>query len=488
MAFNSPEEIDAIVASGNMDPKQAERAKAVYFPGYVSPMAGAPQAAIAPTAPAAFDPAMDAPMAPSEGMLGTPAIPAAGQDTMVPPPRMAQTVKTDTQSTRIAPGALSNATAAVNDYAQSASDLMAATAAHNNSIAEQKASLAQQRFEDVEKDAARRELEAAELEGRRKSIRDEIDTLASQKVNSGRFYQNMGTGDKVLAAISVALGGFASAMQGQPGQNAALNIIDKAVQRDIDEQIKNLDNSRQVTALKDQDLARLIQITGSKQAARDALMAKKYETLAAELDAKAAKTPNQVIQARASEIANQLRLKVAEAQMNVERNVTQSTITDAPTAKMGMSEGFKVLDSEFAKDYNDWTNGGAKAAKAELEKLKGVAKDLAKGTVTTGGLTGAFPDRGTDAKVLKARSDVEGSVMNSLKATLGAQFSQKEAERKIKTAWNEADSTQNNLARVNQLITEIESFAKGKNDKSKYFERNGTLAGYKAPAEIREKK
>lgn len=145
----------------------------------------------------------------------------------------------------------------------------------------------------------------------------------------------------------------------------------------------------------------------------------------------------------------------------------------------GSTEGQKALDKDFAKDYNDWTSGGAKIARNEINKLSSVISDLKNKKVTTGGLTGLFPDQITSDKVLSARANVQSTVMNSLKAILGAQFTEKEGERIIKNTWNEADSTENNVSRLERLVMDLENQANDKDKKSIYYEQNGTLTGYK---------
>lgn len=376
--FSSPEEIDQIVKSGNMDPQQAERAKAAYFPNYVAPAASmvTASAPMGASAMPAWSPT-DGTLQPSDNMTSAvPAVPVANPNVQSP---MAAQIKTESQSTRIAPGAIQGANQSADTYANSAKDLMEATAAHNISQAELRASQAQDNFKEVEKNAAQRDLDNKAIDDRRGEIRAEIDKLATQKVDSGRFYQNMSTGDKVMAAISVALGGFASAMQGQPGQNAALAIIDKAVQRDIDEQMKNLENSRQVVALKDQDLSRLVQITGSKQAARDALMAKQFEMLATQLEVKAAKTPDPTIAARAQNLADQLKMSIAQKQMDVEKNVTQFTsATGGSTASqhIPVEAAAKMADHATALEAIEGLKKKANLVgpgKGRMEQLKGMA-------------------------------------------------------------------------------------------------------------------
>lgn len=146
--------------------------------------------------------------------------------------------------------------------------------------------------------------------------------------------------------------------------------------------------------------------------------------------------------------------------------------------KMGLTEGEKAVDKDWAKDYNDWTSGGEKSARAEIAKLDGVISKLEKGEVTTGGLTGMFGDRLTSDSLLGVRSDVNSTVMKSLKALMGNAFTEKEGDRVIKNTWNEADSTANNVARLKRLAQDLLAQADDKNTKSKHFEQNRTLKGF----------
>lgn len=160
---------------------------------------------------------------------------------------------------------------------------------------------------------------------------------------------------------------------------------------------------------------------------------------------------------------------------------------DLERAKVGKetkekaNEGQKTLDRAVAKEYQEWTSGGQKTAQSEINKLKSVADKLRNKQITTGGLTGMFPDRVTSNEVLGARADVESTVMNSLRAILGAQFTENEGKRIIQNTWNEGDSTQNNLARLDRLVTDLQNKAQDKSQKAGYFEQSGgTLKGFKA--------
>ncbi len=166
--------------------------------------------------------------------------------------------------------------------------------------------------------------------------------------------------------------------------------------------------------------------------------------------------------------------------LNAETNQLMQKPTD-PISKL--TEAEKTVDKTFGKDYVDWTSGGRQSALSEINKLEGVVGRLGD-KVTTGGLTGMLPDRLTSNDVLSARSDVQSTVMNSLRAILGAAFTEKEGERVIRNTWNEADSTENNKARLQRLVDNLKDQAAAKDAQSNYYEGNRTLSGYKPVSEI----
>ena len=159
------------------------------------------------------------------------------------------------------------------------------------------------------------------------------------------------------------------------------------------------------------------------------------------------------------------------------RSQSAKEIAEMKQAQKG-TVGQQTLDREFAKDFNEWTSGKRENAKSEIEKLKNVAKMLENKDLTTGMFTGLMPDRFTSDALLQARADVNSTVMNSLRAILGAQFTEKEGERIIKNTWNEGDSTENNLARVQRLAQDLEAQAKAKDVKADYFSKKGSLQDF----------
>lgn len=162
-----------------------------------------------------------------------------------------------------------------------------------------------------------------------------------------------------------------------------------------------------------------------------------------------------------------------------ELGIKRAEAGDKNKKNSGAIEGRKTLDKEFAKDYNEWTSGGAKRSREEINKIEGVVQRLRDKKGTTGGLTGVFGDRITSDDVLKNRADVQQSAMSLIKTLLSGATSDKDREQIVNTLWNEADSTENNIARLERFAKDMKSRADDTDAKSIFYEQNQSLAGYK---------
>lgn len=166
---------------------------------------------------------------------------------------------------------------------------------------------------------------------------------------------------------------------------------------------------------------------------------------------------------------------------------TQSQ-SEAVTQNRQQAAG-KTVDEQFAKDYVAFTaGGGSQDAAKQIAQLGDVKKALdnavlGKGPQLTGPKIGSIPDNilkfsDTGQKVISMRERVEEVVQRSLRAVLGAQFTEKEGERLIARAYNPSLSETENSVRVGRLLTQLQNGFSAKADAAKYFEKNGTLEGW----------
>lgn len=157
--------------------------------------------------------------------------------------------------------------------------------------------------------------------------------------------------------------------------------------------------------------------------------------------------------------------------------------------KLNLTKGQVAADEEFAKEFVDFeARGGFSDIDKQLDQLKGVAKslrDIKEGKSDknlTGPKFGLTPDTVlsfTNPEALSTKQRVEEVVQRNLRLILGAQFTEKEGERLISRAYDERLSEGENLKRVDALIKQISQAAKSKRSAASYFQKFGTIKGWK---------
>lgn len=132
---------------------------------------------------------------------------------------------------------VSSMSSPIQDYAQAFASKEAGVnlaAQAQSQAAKEQAMAYEQQAKDLAALESNRIQQRAVLDTERKAL---IDAVTNGQVDPSRFYNNMSTGNKILAAISVALSGLASGLSGKAGEpNQALAIIQKSIDRDIEEQ------------------------------------------------------------------------------------------------------------------------------------------------------------------------------------------------------------------------------------------------------------
>lgn len=147
----------------------------------------------------------------------------------------------------------------------------------------------------------------------------------------------------------------------------------------------------------------------------------------------------------------------------------------------GLSEGEKALDKNFTKDYLDWNKSGRAVVEKNLQRLEDAKKSLAEDSSLTGGVRGLLPDairNVTNEKAITTRDDVRAAAQGALKATLGAQFTEREGERIMNQAYNEKLSPQANIAKIDAAIQELRKNKDALDSQSQFFEKSGSLKGW----------
>ncbi len=143
-----------------------------------------------------------------------------------------------------------------------------------------------------------------------------------------------------------------------------------------------------------------------------------------------------------------------------------------------------AVDTAFAKEYADFVAGGGFAdVQKNVRQLQDVQKELKSGENLTGPWIGRTPDWAKQlfgaGKAITVRETVEEVVQRNLRLILGAQFTEREGERLIARAYNPNLPEAENAKRVGRLLESIQKAASAKISAANYYEKNGTLRGWK---------
>jgi len=212
------------------------------------------------------------------------------------------------------------------------------------------------------------------------------------------------------------------------------------------------------------------------------------------------------------ELANQLakdKLKIAESQVGkfeqvmidvegtdgkirkvpANRNTVTGEIKPIITASGnvfnmgGNSKGFQALNSAAAKGVYDWTGaGGFAQVKENIDKLDDVITTLKENDDITGNVVGNIPAAFRvfiNPESVAVQDDINSIVFQSLRATLGAQFTEQEGKKLIEASFNVKLSEEVNIKRLERLKEKLLNMANSKESASKYFyANNGSMEGY----------
>lgn len=162
---------------------------------------------------------------------------------------------------------------------------------------------------------------------------------------------------------------------------------------------------------------------------------------------------------------------------------TRDKAEAAATAKANApTKGQVAVDTTFGKDYADYVAGGGfSTGKTQIDQLRKSLPQFDK-IQASGPFVSMLPEGAQKRLFPKAadlRRDVEDVVQGSLRQILGAQFTEKEGERILARAFDPTLPEEINKGRVEKLLNKLELGLKAKDEAVKYFEENGTLAGFK---------
>jgi hypothetical protein len=234
----------------------------------------------------------------------------------------------------------------------------------------------------------------AELDGLSKQLASQDFTTG--KVDANNFWNSRSTGQKILGALALGLGGVGSSLTGGP--NYALEIINKAIDRDIDQQKFNIQHDLEnkklnYGKLKDQMNVGQTMLANFRQKYGDDLQAESaFRTLAIQrtqlkLQQIASQTDNKVVQENAKVLNSQLEREKQIYGLQMKQALAQQAqANQIGTGQKKWSELTPMEKSRFSKDERE-----------QFERAE---------QITVDGLGPAFdPEAAKKAREIKGTSD-----------------------------------------------------------------------------------
>lgn len=143
-----------------------------------------------------------------------------------------------------------------------------------------------------------------------------------------------------------------------------------------------------------------------------------------------------------------------------------------------------AVDKQFAKTYEDFVvQGGYGKALSQLSTLEGIVTDLQGGKKN---LSGAgfkmvpdiaervvFPDK------VASQQAAEQAIQEGLRATLGAQFTEREGQLFMQRGYDPNLDEKKNAEKLIRTVNQLKLMIIAKKRAADYYEENGTLNGYK---------
>ena len=146
----------------------------------------------------------------------------------------------------------------------------------------------------------------------------------------------------------------------------------------------------------------------------------------------------------------------------------------------------RKLGEQAASVYSDWQiDGGRERAVSNVEKFEDIIERLASGDATTRNVVDFLPVVADDVRAIinPSASDVidriRGVAFQTLRETLGAQFTEREGQRLVESYFNPKLSEDANIARLQDFVDVNKQVIEAKDRFVKYAEEKGTVRGFK---------
>lgn len=264
---------------------------------------------------------------------------------------------------------------------------------------------AAQIFDQQAKDLANvHEQYQTQLKGVDDKIQDISNDVMNGSVDPNRVWNNMGTGNKIGAAIAIALGGLASGATGK--SNAAVDVLNKTIDNDIDSQ--KLDMNKKNTLL-----GHYMQQYNNLEQAETATKMHLTAIAGAQVQKLAAMNGSQQAMLQAQMLNGQLKAQAAPTLQHMAAMQALSSAGPLDPAVAAQAVSLIVPKDQQAKAYDEINRvGSAVKAKDAINNFFGSANDQnsVMGRVMNHGGFEPADMKALEANVMPVIKDLEGRV------------------------------------------------------------------------------
>lgn len=160
----------------------------------------------------------------------------------------------------------------------------------------------------------------------------------------------------------------------------------------------------------------------------------------------------------------------------------QQMAQNATGPGLNLTPGQKRLDESYAKRLDEYRSKDRDVATGNISLLREAHQALEENPDLSGGLLRSTVPVGLRGLYDKQARDIEDNVaqvtMQNLRATIGAQFTEKESFQFQRLAYDPKQPAEVNQERLRKKMEIIQKAVERKDRESAYFEENGTLVGY----------
>lgn len=205
------------------------------------------------------------------------------------------------------------------------------------------------------------------------------DDIANAKVDRRRIFKDMSTGDRVVFGLAAVLGGMMQGLQGQK-TNQFLDYVERTVDKDVEDQMKAVDNKKSTLAARQNMFGQLLQQTGDRRIAAMQLRNLQYEAMKQATTAQADKLGIPVLLEQSDMARNQIEQKQAALQTQLAAEVykqKQAAAAAAAASQRAAEEKSWQRQMELAKLGLEQDKLKIEAAKASGETKKDLNQRVA---------------------------------------------------------------------------------------------------------------